>query len=542
MFIKESGKTALVYQNKEISYTSILQRTEYFSSLFPKELTSKVAIFAENRPGWIYSFYSIWKNDCIAVPIDFMSVADEVAHIINDCRPEAIFVSYEKLPVLQDALLKVDYNPLIININEHEPQAEKDELPPTLFPTPNEQDTALIIYTSGTTGSPKGVMLSYQNIHFNVEAVTNKVKIISTGEVLMILLPLHHIFPLLGTLVAPFYKELKVAMAPSLASEDIIKTLQDNKVSVFIGVPRLFNLIRKGIMTKIEEKWIARVMFKLARMVDSYSFSRKIFKEVHAKFGGHIKYMVAGGAALDPVVGNDFRTLGFEILEGYGMTETAPMITFTQPGTVKVGSPGFIIEGATVETRDGEIVCKGPNVMQGYYNRPEETAEVLRDGWMHTGDLGHFDKDGYIHITGRKKEIIVLSNGKNINPSEIEFKLEDSSELVKEAGVFMDNDQLRAIVSVDQQEARQQGIANIEAAIREQVIETYNQKSSPYKKILGFDIIREELPKNETGKNPTIQARGLNPRSSQHQRRRGGRTYARGIQSLATIYKGRKRD
>ncbi|MEA3445398.1 MAG: AMP-binding protein, partial [Bacteroidota bacterium] len=378
-----------------------------------------------------------------------------------------------------------------------------------IFPEPNKQETALLIYTSGTTGSPKGVMLSYENILFNVEAVTNKVKIISEGEILMILLPLHHIFPLLGTLIAPFYKSLMVAMSPSLASEDIIKTLQDNKVSVFVGVPRLFNIMRKGIMSKIDENKIARLLFKLAGKVDSYKFSRKIFKQVHEKFGGGIKYMIAGGAALDPVVGNDFRTLGFEILEGYGMTETSPMITFTQPGTVKVGAPGFIIEGAEAEIRDGEIVCRGPNVMQGYYNRPEETADIIKDGWLYTGDIGHFDEQGYIHITGRKKEIIVLSNGKNINPAEIEFQLEEISPLIKEAGVFMKNDVLHAILSIDPATSKQMGISNIEDEVKTNIIEAYNKASSPSKKLLGYNIIEEELPKTRLGKIQHFKLPGL---------------------------------
>lgn len=500
MFIKASEKTALTFRNKDISYTSVIQNVDYFSCLFEAAQTKRVAIFSENRPGWIYSFYAIWKNSSVAVPIDFMSIADEVAYILNDCKPEVVFVSDEKLPVLHQALSKLSYTPLLISIDEHELKAEKFIVAPTLFPEPNHDETALIIYTSGTTGSPKGVMLSYKNLLFNVEAVTNKVKIISEGETLMILLPLHHIFPLLGTLVAPFFKGLKVAMSPSLVSEDIIKTMQDNKVSVFIGVPRLFYLIRKGIMAKVQQKWIARTMFKLAGRIDSYQFSRKVFKEVHEKFGGHIKYMVSGGAALDPVVGRDFRTLGFEILEGYGMTETAPMITFTQPGTVLVGSAGFVIEGAEAEVHDDEIVCRGPNVMQGYYNKPDETAEIIRDGWLHTGDLGHFDEKGYIHITGRKKEIIVLSSGKNINPSEIEFKLEELSPIVKETGVFLDKEILRALVSVDFSAARNLGITNVEEAVRENVIEAYNLKASPYKKILGFDITHEELPKTRLGK------------------------------------------
>ena len=302
------------------------------------------------------------------------------------------------------------------------------------FPESNPNDTAVIIYTSGTTGSPKGVMLSYDNLLVNIEAVTTDVNIYTSEDRVMVLLPLHHIFPLMGTMIIPLGVGGTIVLSPSMASEDIMATLQHG-ITIIIGVPRLYNLIRKGIRDKINKSGVAKLLFKIAEKKNSLTFSRKIFGSVQRKFGGKIKYMVCGGAALDKEVCKDYLTLGFEILEGFGMTECAPMITFTRPGRVLPGSAGEPLKTNEVKVIDGEIVNRGRNVMQGYYNRPEETAAILKDGWLYTGDLGHLE-DNRIFITGRKKEIIVLSNGKNINPEEIENKIQSMTEVITEIGVF----------------------------------------------------------------------------------------------------------
>jgi long-chain acyl-CoA synthetase len=174
------------------------------------------------------------------------------------------------------------------------------------------------------------------------------------------------------------------------------------------------------------------------------------------------------------------------VLEGFGMTEAAPMITFTRPGRVRIGSPGEALPQAKIEIRDGEVVVKGPNVMQGYFNRPEETAEVLKDGWLYTGDLGRLDNDGYLYITGRKKEIIVLSNGKNINPSEIEAKIENKAACVGEIGVYADLDQIKAIIVPNKAEMKGLSPEQQEEKLRWEVVDVYNQSVSPYKKIMDF--------------------------------------------------------
>ena len=498
MICNAGDKAALVFGRERVSYNSLSQKIATFSQLYNDMKVNRIAIYSENQVGWIYSFYSGWHNGATVVPIDFMSSVDEVTYILKDCFPEVIFVSADKKEMLQQAITITGIETRIFVIEEADALEVSNAKLPALHP--DNDETAVIIYTSGTTGSPKGVMLSYQNLMANIDAVSNQINIYTPKQVVLMLLPMHHIFPLMGTMIAPLYIGSTIALSPSMASEDIIRTLQDNKVSIIIGVPRLYSAICKGIKDKIDKSGVAKLLFGLAQKVNSRSFSRFIFKSVHKKFGGAVQFMVCGGAALDPEVGGDYKTLGFEVLEGFGMTEAAPMITFTRPGRVRVGSPGEILPGATVEIRDGEVVVQGPNVMQGYFNRPEETATVLKDGWLYTGDLGHLTEDGYLYITGRKKEIIVLSNGKNINPAEIEFKLENMSAFIKDVGVYSEKDQLRAIIVPNLMEFPDMDLEQIEKHLKWELIDKYNQGVSPYKKIMFFTVFNDELPRTRLGK------------------------------------------
>ncbi|MGQ9644881.1 MAG: non-ribosomal peptide synthetase, partial [Ignavibacterium sp.] len=369
-----------------------------------------------------------------------------------------------------------------------------------VFPKPDINKTAIIIYTSGTTGSPKGVMLSFDNLLVNIEAVTEDVIVYEPSDRVLVLLPLHHIFPLVGTVVAPLKIGATIVFSPSMAADDLMATLQNHQITMIIGVPRFYSIIRKGIKEKIEKNKIANLLFRIAAKKNSLTFSRKVFKSVHKKFGGNIKYMVSGGAALDREVAKDLRTLGFEVLEGYGMTECAPMITFTKPGKVVIGSAGQPLKTNEVRIVDGEIINRGRNVMQGYYNRPEETSSVIKDGWLYTGDLGYLDEENRLFITGRKKEIIILSNGKNINPEEIETKLAKMSDVISEVGVFEKSDMLHALIYCDEINLKQQGIDNFEEYLKWNVIDKYNQEVTPYKKVMKFSIVREPLPRTRLGK------------------------------------------
>ncbi len=502
MYLKNYKKTALKWKEQEISYADLLREAVCFSKLFSKT-AERVLIFSENRPEWIYSFLGAWNNNCAVIPVDYLSTVEELTYIAKDCRPDVIFCSRERESVVRTVVEAIDYTPLVLVYEDVVETAETtagSDFVEIDFAKESLNNTALVIYTSGTTGDPKGVMLSHENVMANVEAVSIGVPIYSIDERVMLLLPLHHIFPLLGSLVAPLSVGATIAMSPSLQPQDIIATLQDNQVTIIIGVPRLYKTICKGIVDKINQKKIARLFFSVAEKVNSQAFSRVLFKAVHQKLGGKLKYLVCGGAALDPDVGRNFMTLGFEILEGFGMTEAAPMITFTRPGHVTIGSAGTAMSCTEIEIRDGEIVASGKNIMQGYLNRPEETAEVLKDGWLYTGDLGQLDDQGKIYITGRRKEIIVLASGKNINPVLVEQKLESLTDCINEIGVFVKDDILQAVIQPDLKKVRAGEITDMDDFFRWKVIDAYNKTVSPSKRILKFTLVDEELPKTRLSK------------------------------------------
>jgi len=490
-------KKALITSRGVITYSQLLKHIQQYADLFKAKAYAKVAIYAENSPEWIYAYYAALQNNCIAIPIDFLASAEDVAYILDDCTPDLLFISSNMQEAYSKIAERIEQEPEVLIFEDIELD---DSVSESKWLRPESDDiTAVIIYTSGTTGSPKGVMLSYTNLQENMNAVI-ECGIFAEDRQVMIFLPLHHIFPLLGSMMVSFYVGTTVPIAPSMQSSDLMKTFAQNKVGVFLGVPRLYELMYRGIKAKIEESAVAKMLLAFVLKTKSRKLGRIIFKKVHQGFGGELRYMVAGGAALNKEVGAFFYGIGFDIMEGYGMTEAAPMITFPRPGKIKIGSPGQALPGLKVEIREGEIVAKGPSIMKGYYNRPEETAEVLKDGWLHTGDLGYFDKQGYLFITGRKKEIIVLPNGKNINPVEIEMKLDGFSPAIKESGVFMHNELLHALILPDSDFLSANGVEDVKQYFRETIIGPFNANMSSYKRIMQFTLVDVELPRTRLAK------------------------------------------
>ena len=490
-------KKYIITHNQDITGRDLLKYIQQYSLLIKNKGIKKVGIYSENRLEWIFAFYAALQDNCIAVPIDYMASPEDVAYIIDDCQPEVLFISEAMVETYAKVSLKSTFKPEIIVFEAHPPVADQPES--TWIGLEDEDTTAVIIYTSGTTGSPKGVMLSYTNIIQNMIAVIDA-KIFQAESQVLILLPLHHVFPLVGSLMVPLYAGGTLVVSPSMQTPDLMKTLADNQVTVMIGVPRLYELMYRGLMAKINSSVIAKALLGLVYRTKSRKLGRLIFKKIHEGLGGHLLYLIAGGAALNKEVGTFFYAIGFDILEGFGMTEAAPMITFPRPGKVKIGSTGQALPGLTVEIRDGEIVAKGPSLMKGYYNRPEETAEVIKDGWLYTGDLGRIEKGGYLYITGRKKEIIVLPNGKNINPVEVEMKLEGSSPAIKEVGVFMHKEMLHAVILPDYKFLEDNNIVDVSQYFRESVLSPFNAEMSSYKRIMQFTLVHSELPRTRLSK------------------------------------------
>ena len=280
-------------------------------------------------------------------------------------------------------------------------------------------ETALILYTSGTTGEPKGVMLSFKNLLSNIKAI-EKVGVAGKEDRTLALLPFHHSYPLMVTMLVPLYLGATIVFLERLSSEELLKALKEHKITILVGVPRLYQLLHQRIMEGIRSNPLGNLLFAISPFLNP-PLRRLLFKRVHKAFGGRIKYLVSGGAKLPVDIALDLNRLGFTILEGYGLTETSPIVSFNPPQRPKLGSVGLPIEEVYVKiSEEGEVLVRGVNVMQGYYKKPEETKKAFKDGWFMTGDLGYLDQEGYLYITGRKKEILVLSGGKKVNPEELE--------------------------------------------------------------------------------------------------------------------------
>lgn len=497
--IKPSDKIAIITAQREISFKETLQYVSLFSHVTPKGKGTKTLIMSENREGWFFAAYAIWFNRGTLVPVDAGSTVHDVAYIMSDCTPQAIWTSRSKEALVREAIAESGQQVELLLIDDFEnADADQEQAANISY---EYADTCLICYTSGTTGSPKGVMLSFENIFANLRSVSEDVPILTADRRIIVLLPLHHVLPLVGSLFIPMVVGSGVAISPSLAAADIMGTLQRGKIGAMIGVPRLWQTLFRGIKGKIDSSAVTRMLYSLCEKVQSRTLSRLIFKSVRTKMGGHLDYCVSGGAALDIETARGLKTLGLDVLEGYGMTETAPMIAFTRPDDIRPGCVGLPIPSMEVKLVDGELCARGRNVMQGYYNRPEETAAIIdKEGFVHTGDLATIDEKGRITITGRKKEIIVLSNGKNVNPSEIEEKLEHYLNIVKEAAVTQDGDLLKAIIVPQDAWKAGKDMAQMEEEIKREVLQPYNETVAPYKKLMSLFVYEGELPRTRLDK------------------------------------------
>ncbi|OQY42736.1 MAG: long-chain fatty acid--CoA ligase [Fusobacteriia bacterium 4572_74] len=499
-FIISRDKPALIYKGTEISYKELVRRILYYSNMLKLEHPEdKVLIFLENRPEIAYAIFSIWERKGISINVDAGSNAIEIAYFLTDAKPKYLYTSNKNLEVAVEALKISGLNIPIINLDEVK-VPEKYVGKKDYIEAPMGDSTVLLLYTSGTTGDPKGVMLTMDNLLSNIDNIA-KVGLYREIDRVLALLPMHHILPLMGNLILPIKIGGTVIILDDLSSTAIKGALQKYKITLFVGVPRLWEMFHKGIMEKINSSFIPRTLFKIVAKTNNIELGRKIFKKVQDGFGGEMHVMVSGGAKIDPQIIKDFNTLGFRMLEGYGLTETSPILTFTRYGDIRPGSCGGALPGVELKIADdGEIIARGKNIMKGYYNKPKATAEVIdKDGWFHTGDLGEI-RDTYLYIVGRKKEMIVLPNGKNINPQDIEDNIMKRTNLISELAITEHKSHLVAIVYPNFSVIEQEGIKNISEAIKWNVVDPYNIEAPNYRKILDIKIVQEELPKTRLGK------------------------------------------
>ena len=499
-FVTDFNKEAVFYKNKEYSYKDIIRTAKYFSSLIEmKKNEDKAVIFMENRPEFICSFFGIWNSRGIPVNIDAGYTAEELEYILTDAEPKYIFTSEKNLKTAEEAVKLSGKEIKIIDVDTLS-VPENFEIDEYVIYSPETEDTGVLLYTSGTTGKPKGVVLTFDNLMSNVDAIT-EIKLATPQDRVLALLPYHHVLPLSINLLMAIHIGTLIVINDELSAQAIQEALKKYKITIVVGVPRLWEMIHKGILTKIKANSMALKMFNICKKVNSQTLSRIVFKKVHEGLGGNIRFLVSGGAKIEPSILEDFKTLGIKVLEGYGLTETSPIIAFNRPDDIHIGTVGTTIPGVSAKLADdGEIIVKGRNVMKGYYKKPAATQEVIDDrGWFHTGDLGKIE-DGYISIVGRKKEMIVLSNGKNINPADIENEIFKGTDLIHDIAVVEHNNHLLALVYPDFDKVKERKITNITETLKWEIIDSYNVKAPAYRKILEIKIVKEELPKTKLGK------------------------------------------
>ena len=507
MFLERTERLALVdFDNKHINYIDLINNIKYFSEYIVELEKEKFGLIVmENRPEWIYSFFAVWDKKSAGIALDANSNSGEILYVLEDSHPNVIFCSNETEKTIFEAVEKYSSKNTIkiINVDKITVEQEKMNAIKNMefeLENPTGDETAAMLYTSGTTGSPKGVMLSFNNLNTEMEGLYEK-GIFDYRDQILAILPFHHVLPLTATVLLMLKYQTSIVFVEKIASKEIFDALEKNRVTAIIGVPRVFKLFYDGIKQQIDAKFITRFIYKMMSNVKSLKIKRKVFAKVHKKFGGHLDFIVVGGAKMDPEISRFYETLGFYALEGYGLTETAPVIAVNSKKERKIGTVGKRLYNVEIKTVDEELWVKGPIVMKGYYNKPEKTTEVItEDGWFKTGDLAAIDEEGYVTIRGRKNTMIVLSNGKNIDPETLENRvIAQSNGLIKEIGIFNYKNKLAAIIVPDLLEFRKRGITNTKAYIKN-VVEDYNLKAHNYEKVLDYKLFEEELPKTRVGK------------------------------------------
>ena len=493
---------------KTVSYGEFLSHSKLLCAVIRDSVAGKedrVAIVSENRSEWCAAYMAILFCRCIAVPVDMQLGSQEIKNILFDADVKIVFYSSKTGPAVLkaiegSAIKGIDFDSLTM------PESNDTVLELAADAAPD--DIASIIYTSGTTGNPKGVMLTHRNFCSDADAVI-RAGLLSADDNVLSVLPMHHTYPFMCTFIVPVMLGATVTFGPGLKAAELISAIKDGGVTVVVGVPRLFEMIRNGIVAKIKgKKLVSSLLLKMMGLCGSLrrtariNLGKIIFSAVHDNFR-RVRFFASGGARLDPTVMEDLEALGFTVLEGYGLTETSPVIAFNPIAKRMPGSVGVAMPGAELRIIDGEIAAKGPMVMAGYYKNIKATDEVLKDGWFHTGDLGHIDKDGYLFITGRKKEVIVLSSGKNIYPEDVEKGYLHIS-LIKEiavTGIEKNGvvESIQAIIVPDLDYARQHNIGNISETLKWELNEV-TSRVPEYMRIRGFMLSSEPLPRTPLGK------------------------------------------
>lgn len=439
---RETLKTKREGEYCGISFREVKRQTEQVSTaLFDLgiEKGERVAIIGENRTEWAISYLAVTTAGFVGIPIDRDLQERDIRHILGLSEARVLIANEDYVKLLKEDRADLPMLETIISMEKDGDGADLS-FPEVLDrgsgaldtgnrcyaeATVTPDDTAVVLFTSGTTGTSKGVVLSHRNIASNVMGTSFHVSI-HQDDVVLSVLPLHHTYECTAGFLTAMYQGATICYAESLRR--IADNLRETRATVMLGVPALFEAIFRRIEAGIREKGQGKFTFakgicSLSEKVLRLNIRRKIFKQIHERVGGGLRLLISGGAAINPKVSEGFRKLGIDFIQGYGLTETSPIISVNRVDHFKDGSIGIPLPETEVTIVNDEIVVRGPGVMKGYFRNQAATQETLKDGWLHTGDLGYFDKQGFLHISGRQKSVIVTPNGKNVYPEEIESLL-----------------------------------------------------------------------------------------------------------------------
>ena len=491
----------------------------------------RVALLSHNGPGWVLSYFGVLLNGGIAVPIDKELRASELRHILDDSSTKFIILSRDYLETLSEVIgllpsleKAIILEPFMEDMGTTMEWGESP-LPDTaglelihidqlrrnesfMRHEMGQDDPVAIVYTSGTTGRSKGVVLTNRNMVSNIRSFIKHARVNEEIHTLSIL-PINHVYEATCGILAPIYLGGTISFCEGL--KKVASNIEEVNPNFVMGVPALYEKMYNRIMRGIDSSLLGRIFFRTKPLRGI------VTRGIRRKLGEDIRF-ISGGAALDPEIARGIRNLGMKIFQGYGITETSPVISFEYDGMIKEGSVGKPIPGVKVKIREpseegvGEILVKGPNVMREYFNNPEATEEAFTDGWYCTGDLGFVDDEGFLYVKGRLKNLIVTASGRNVYPEEVEQELLKSPHIEeimvygKKISPFVE--EIHALVYCNQDSidlyAKERGIEHLTVGDIEDIIKSeirkYGKNLADYKRVKKFRIREEPFPKTSTRK------------------------------------------
>ena len=473
-----------------------------------------VGIVARPSAAWIASCVGVIRAGAIVVPVDTQLTDAILEHIIRDSAARFIVTTNQFVERLRKIQPLPESSLILLDADARDPRhwLQKGGSTSIVPWEVAEDDIAALFYTSGTTGLPKGVELTHANLTFQLKTII-EAEIITGQSRVLLPLPLHHVYPFVLGMLAPLALGLCIVMPEAFTGPKILSAMNKGAIDVFIGVPRLYEVLYAGICSQARER--GRIPYALFSMCFRMSYwlrhrcglraGKVLLRPLHKQLAPQLELVASGGAALDEDLARNLEAIGWKLGEGYGLTETSPLLTLNQPGSAQIGSVGRPIPGielrveAPAGQREGEIYARGPSVFRNYHNLPDETRAVFtEDGWFRTGDMGYIDERGYLHLTGRMSTLMVTKGGENVQPDDVE-KTYERHATIKEIGVLQEKNRLVAVVVPSGTMVQELGFDDAEAAIREAIREKSKDLPS-YQRLSDYVITREGLARTRLGK------------------------------------------